>query len=101
PPLVRWGTGDSAETPARTHSKPAPKHITVDNSPEPSLVDYSAYPAAMQGDLMRCADPETITALVADHRDFVRLLQRERMCGAKDCTRLRACRREGVIDFDG
>ena len=62
---------------------------------------YSAYPAAIRGDLMRCADPERITTLAADHRDFVRLLPRERMCGAKDRTRLRACRRETIVDFDG
>ena len=62
---------------------------------------YSAYPAAIRGDLMRCADPERIATLAADHRDFVRLLPRERMCGAKDRTRLRACGRERVIDFDG
>ena len=33
---------------------------------------YSAYPAAMRGDLMRCADPERIATLAADHRNFGR-----------------------------
>ena len=61
----------------------------------------SAYPAAIRGDLMRCADPERIATLAADHRNFGRQLPRERMCGAKDRTCLPACGWERVIDFNG
>src|SRR6516164_11065387 len=64
-------------------------------------VPLSAYPAAIRGDLMRCADPERIATLAADHRNFGRQLPRERMCGAKDRTCLPACGWERVIDFNG
>jgi len=53
----------------------------------------------MCGDLMRCADPERIavplvTAILSG-------CFRANACGAKVRTRLRACRRERIVNFDG
>ena len=92
---VRRGTGDSAETLARTHSKSAPKHINRGRFSSaiarlqmalPRYLlrpGYSGYPAAIRGDLMRCADPERIATLVADHRDFVSCF-RASACAARE-----------------